>query len=156
MKPDEPSSIYGSDWGRGGQGSAELRNGSRGKKTKKPRQFRIAGFLLTTSLVRQRAGILPRSRGQCDEYHQIYLITETLAGIYSVAGRFCGFRYADGGCCLSFDLDGKNAIALTNGIDHIHIRGLAKDGVDAVQMALGRMANKELATAGVFAGVGHG
>src|SRR6266480_280307 len=64
--------------------------------------------------------------------------------------------------CMRTTDDSPNAnrfhfVVLRNFIDHVQPLGdLSENGVDAVKVRLGRMADEELATAGVLAGVGHG
>jgi hypothetical protein len=56
---------------------------------------------------------------------------------------------------LLFDRHFDNLVIATNRIDHGHISGFAKDGVQAIEVALGAMADEELTAAGVRATVGH-
>src|SRR6267143_2759930 len=57
----------------------------------------------------------------------------------------------------SFHSNRFHFVVLRNLVDHVLPLGdLSENGVDAVQMRLGRMTDEELAAAGVLAGVGHG
>src|SRR5438034_11777218 len=57
----------------------------------------------------------------------------------------------------SFHSNRFDFVVLRNLVDHVVSLGdLSENGVDAVKVRLGRMADEELAAAGVLAGVGHG
>jgi hypothetical protein len=56
---------------------------------------------------------------------------------------------------LGFDFHRENFVSFADGVDHIHIFSFAKDGMLAIQVRLGRMADKELTAARVFPGVSH-
>jgi hypothetical protein len=63
---------------------------------------------------------------------------------------------ADGFAGVSgFNFYRLDLVSLANGIHHIHIVCTTKYCVDAIQVRLGRVADKELATAGIFARMGH-
>src|SRR5258706_662580 len=58
---------------------------------------------------------------------------------------------------LSLDPHGLEFVVLLDRQDYVHsLRDLSENRVDAVQMPLRRVADEELAAAGVLAGVGHG
>src|SRR2546429_7168332 len=57
----------------------------------------------------------------------------------------------------SFHSNRFHFVVLRNLVDHVQSLGdLSENGVDAVKVRLGRMADEELTAAGVLAGVGHG
>src|SRR5439155_2268622 len=60
-------------------------------------------------------------------------------------------------CAWSRDANRLDFVVLRNLQDDVHpLRDLPKDGVDPVEVRLGRVADEELAPARVLAGVGHG